>query len=160
MSWLKGALGRRLGLVLLLVFLQVFLGIAGVMLAWLLSGLVDSALSKQQAVFAAFSCGFAGLMLLRVSVNAGCRYLREYACSSMENLLKQRLFRTLFGSSYSCARSKHSADWMNRLTSDAALVASGVVDIVPGVSRLLVQFAGASVLMISLFPELGLVVLL
>ena len=160
MSWLKGALGRRLGLVLLLVFLQVFLGIAGVMLAWLLSELVDSALARQQAVFAVFSCGFAGLMLLRVSANAGCRYLREYACSSMENLLKQRLFRTLFGSSYSCARSKHSADWMNRLTSDAALVASGVVDIVPGVSRLLVQFAGASVLMVSLFPKLGLVVLL
>lgn len=99
-------------------------------------------------------------MLLRVSVNAGCRYLREYACSSMENLLKQRLFRTLLSSSYSCTRSKHSAEWMNRLTSDAALVASGVVDIVPGVSRLLVQFVGASVLMVSLFPEMGLAVLL
>ena len=159
-SWLKGVLGQRLLLVLLLVLLQVFLGIAGVVLAWILSGLVDSALTRQQSEFVAFSCGLAALMLLRVSANAGCRYLREYACSSMENLLKQRLFRTLFGSSYSCARSKHSADWMNRLTSDAALVASGVVDIVPGVSRLLVQFAGASFLMVSLFPELGLVVLL
>ena len=159
-SWLKGVLGRRLLLVLLLVLLQVFLGISGVVLAWLLSGLVDSALVRQQDVFAVFSCGLAALLVLRIIANAACRYLREYACSSMENLLKQRLFRTLFGSSYSCARSKHSADWMNRLTSDAALVASGVVDIVPGVSRLLVQFAGASVLMISLFPELGLVVLL
>lgn len=159
-SWLKGVLGQRLLLVLLLVLLQVFLGIAGVVLAWILSGLVDSALTRQQSEFAAFSCGLAALLVLRVSANAGCRYLREYACSSMENLLKQRLFRTLFGLSYSCARLKHSADWMNRLTGDAALVASGVVDIVPGVSRLLVQFVGASVLMVSLFPELGLVVLL
>lgn len=159
-AWLKGALGRRLALVLLLVFLQVFLGIAGVMLAWLLSGLVDSALSKQQVAFIAFSCGLAGLMLLRVTVNAGCRYLREYACSSIENLLKQRLFRALLDSSYSYMRSNHSAEWMNRLTSDTALVASGVVDIVPGASRLFVQFAGASVLLVSLFPELGFAVLL
>ena len=54
---------------------------------------------------------------------------------------------------YASVSMVHSGEWMNRLTSDTVVVANGLTEILPGLSRMLVKLVGATAMIIVLEPK-------
>ena len=143
----------------LLLFLQVFLGMTGVALAWLMRGIIDCAVAKELDGFLAYTAAMVLLVVCHMLFQAGNRFLEEHTRSTLENSLKDRLFSVLLSRDYASVSAVHSGEWMNRLTSDTVVVADGLTQILPGVAGMLVRMAGALVMLLVLVPSLSWLIL-
>ena len=143
----------------LLLFLQVFLGMTGVALAWLMRGIIDCAVAKELDGFLAYTAAMVLLVVCHMLFQAGNRFLEEHTRSTLENSLKDRLFSVLLSRDYASVSAVHSGEWMNRLTSDTVVVADGLTQILPGVAGMLVRMVGALVMLLVLVPSLSWLIL-
>ena len=150
LKWLYAVPGRRKLYIAALMLLQTIVGVSGVMEALFLRNVVDSAAAHQSELF------WHGLLLLillmaaRNLLNAVIRSLNATALSTLENAFKERLMRMLLRKDYATVSALHSGEWMNRLTNDTVVVAEGYVNILPGLTGMLVRLVSALILMISL----------
>ena len=143
----------------LLLFLQVFLGMTGVALAWLMRGIIDCAVAKELHGFLMYTAAMVLLVVCHMLFQAGNRFLEEHTRSTLENSLKDRLFSVLLSRDYASVSAVHSGEWMNRLTSDTVVVADGLTQILPGVAGMLVRMAGALVMLLVLVSSLSWLIL-
>ena len=143
----------------LLLFLQVFLGMTGVALAWLMRGIIDCAVAKELDGFLMYTVAMVLLVVCHMLFQAGNRFLEEHTRSTLENSLKDRLFSVLLSRDYASVSAVHSGEWMNRLTSDTVVVADGLTQILPGVAGMLVRMVGALVMLLVLVPSLSWLIL-
>ncbi len=91
-----------------------------------------------------------GLVLLEQAIDAVSRWLYELARSDLENAFKQRLVDNILRRDYASVSATHTAEWLNRLTSDTGVVASGAVDILPGLTGTAVRMISALIMIIAL----------
>ena len=157
--WLREATRGKARYVAGLTAVQVALSLAGVVYSLLFRELVDHAVAGEGAGFAAAFGVVAAVTLLRLALTALNRWLDESTRSGVENALKQRLFATLLRKDHAAVTAVHSAEWMNRLTSDTVVVANGVAQIIPRVVGMAVKIVGALAAVIILQPLFGLMVL-
>ena len=81
------------------------------------------------------------------------RYYNELSKSTFENSCKARLFQQILSKDYGYVTSVHSAEWMNRLTSDTVVVSTGLTEIVPGIAGMAAKMIGALSMIIVLEPR-------
>lgn len=129
--------------VLLLLIAQMVTGASGVVLAWVLRDMIDSAVARDFRHFLLYAALFVGVIIGQLLLHAFVRWFREHATSTLENRLKQRLFSVLLDRDYAAVTAVHSEEWMNRLVSDTAIAANGIVSIVPEASGMLVMLISA-----------------
>ena len=138
---------------------QVAHGLCGVAYALMLRGLVDSAVAGNAAGFWSWTGATALLVAAQLSIRAIVRWLSELSRASLENALKLRLFDALMHGDFGRVAAVHSGEWMNRLTSDAKVVADGVADIVPGAVGMLAKLVGALAAAVWLDPRIAVVLI-
>lgn len=138
-----------------LILITVLLGMIGTGYALFLSWLVDSAIAGEQARFWGFAAGLLGLLAFQFILRIIGYSLEEYSRASVENAVKQRLFQCLLSRDYAAVMATHSGEWLNRLTSDAVVVADGVTSILPGLAGTVVRMTCAVTLLIVITPEFG-----
>ena len=109
--------------ILWLILIQTVLGISTVVFAWFLRGAIDGAVAGERQTFLGYIGLLVAVVVLQLALRAVKRFLDEHTKSGMENRLKERLFSTLMERDYASVRAVHSAEWMNRLTSDTVVVA-------------------------------------
>ena len=143
----------------LLLLLQVFLGMTGVALAWLMRGIIDCAVAKELHGFLVHTVAMVLLVVCHMLFQAVNRFLEEHTRSTLENSLKDRLFSVLLSRDYASVSAVHSGEWMNRLTSDTVVVADGLTQILPGVAGMLVRMVGALIMLLVLVPSLSWLIL-
>ena len=148
--WLWKVTGRKKWYILVLTVLQGITGGIGVIFAFLLREIVDSAVSRDAAVFRHNVILIIGLVLVQQAVNAVIRWLLELSKSEIENEFKQRLFDNILRKDYAAVSAVHTAEWLNRLTNDAVVVSGGVVEIMPGLFGMAVRLVSALVMIIVL----------
>ena len=159
LRWLSRSAGRYQVHIGLMLLLQAFLGGSGVLMALLMRRLVDCAVSKDQPAFLRSAALLAGLMVLQLAVRAFLRFLRERCASGVENRLKGQLFRCLLTRDYQAVTAVHTGEWMNRLTSDAVLVANSFTDLVPDFVGMMVRLLAALIAIVALEPRFLAVIL-
>ena len=149
---LRVAKGKLLSILLLLIT-QV--GMAGLSLGsvWVLRLLLDEAVAGNRDSFVYYSVLFGGFFLIRIGLYFANRYLLEYTQSSLENCYKKRLFSTLLKKNYASVTSVHSGEWLNRLTSDAVVVAGSITTILSDLGSMIVRLIGSVVMLLLLIPE-------
>lgn len=153
LKWLTGVIGSKIKYVIYLLFLQAFYGASGVLYALLLRWIVDSATSKDaDAFWKAAACTFL-LLGVQILLRTVIRYLEELSRSTYENLLKQWLFDKILSMDYAKASAVHSGVWMTRLTSDTVVAANGCVEILPGITGMIVKLVSALVMITVLEPR-------
>lgn len=155
LSWLSKVSGMGKWNILFLILIQTLLGLSGIVFAWLLRGGIDCAVAKDQEGFSRYAGALILVVALQISVQVLNRFLDEYTRSGMENRLKQRLISQLLTRDYASVTAVHSGDWMNRMTSDAVVVANGMTDILPNVVGMGVKLVGALYALLVLMPEMG-----
>lgn len=153
--WLRAVAGKRKRNIVLLLLTQTVLGVTGVCYAVILRNLVDAAVGRDRRAFFFAVAVFAGVAALQIAIRAAERFLEEYTRAELENQCRNRLFSDLLYADFARVSATHSGEWMNRLTSDAVVVADGMTQILPGVAGMLVRLAGALVMILALEPRFG-----
>ncbi len=153
LKWLSDVVGKHKISVLLLSLIQALLGGSGVIYALLLRNGIDYAAEKDKSGFLLALVSVIILVLIQILLRAVVRWLEEHSRSTIENILKVRLFETLLKKDYASVTNIHSGEWMNRLTSDTKVSADGAVDILPGVVGMAVKMIGAFVMLLIIEPK-------
>lgn len=152
-KWLYDITDSKKRYVGILVLLQTFLSVSGVIYALLLRNAIDEAVAKNRNGFFLYVGMIIGVVGLQIIMRAADRYLEEYLRTSLENACKERLFQNLLKKDFSSVMNVHSAEWMNRLTSDTIVCANGIVEILPRLIGLLVKMAAAFAMILVLEPN-------
>ncbi|MFR7718501.1 MAG: ABC transporter transmembrane domain-containing protein [Lachnospiraceae bacterium] len=144
--------GKARLLVGVLVAVQAVLSVSGIAFAFVLRRIINMAVDGAWGSF--------WLRWLRWWASCWDRLywrsrsiLNEYTSSTVENRFKHQLFSALLTGDYASVAAVHSGEWMNRLTSDTTVVASGVTQIVPGLIGMLVRLLGAVAAILWLEPR-------
>ncbi len=152
LKWLYEVTGKKKAGIMLLLLVQMVLGLMSVFYALFLRNIIDAAVEKDRLEFFTGMAMLVGLVVLQIALRAVVRWLEELSRSSVENILKNRLFSTLLKKDYASVTAVHSGEWLNRLTSDTVVCAGGVTEILPGIAGMLVKMAGALVMILALEP--------
>lgn len=157
--WLLEAIQGKKRYVAAETLLQVLVGLAHIAYSLLFREMIDRAVEQSKPGFFRALAILASIALLRILLRAGIRRMNELTCSTLENSLKKRLFSQLLGRTYGDVTSVHTAQWMNRLTSDTVVVANGIAQIIPSLCGMAVKMAGAFIAIVIMEPIFGLMVI-
>ena len=152
LKWLFIISGKKKGYVLALTLIQAVTGGAGVLYALLLRNIVDSAVARNLIFFRQNVISLLILVVILLGVGVIVRWLSEQARTDFENLFKKRLVDTILRKDFASVSAVHSGEWMTRLTSDTAVVASGCTDLLPGLVGTVVRLVSALIMIIALDP--------
>ena len=150
LRWLTNAAGSEKRNICILTLLQAASGAMGVFYALGLRAIVDSAVAKDETRFIQSIVWIITLVLVQLIFHAGIRYLQEFVNSNLENNLKSRLFDNILRKEFAAVSATHTAEWMNRLTTDTSVIATGAVSILPGLVGTVVRLVSAVVMIIVL----------
>lgn len=137
----------------ILVVVQILQGLSSVAFALLLRSVIDSAIVHDKTLLIRNISLFISLILLQIILGSLIRYYNELSKASLENASKARLFKQILNRDYSYISSIHSAEWMNRLTSDTVVVSTGLTEIVPGILGMMAKLIGALSMIVFLEPR-------
>lgn len=150
LRWLIGAASSEKRNICILTLLQAASGAMGVFYALGLRAIVDSAVAKDETKFIQSIVWIITLVLVQLVFHAVIRYLQEFVNSNLENSLKRRLFDNILRKEFAAVSATHTAEWMNRLTTDTSVIATGAVSILPGLVGTVVRLVSAIVMIIAL----------
>ena len=153
LRWLSRTAGKDKLYIGLLVLTQAILGGSGVLYAVLLRDLIDAAVAHSRDGMWRSAVYLVLLVLSQLLLRALSRFLREFSASSLENRFKKRLFSCLLRKDYASVTAVHSGEWMNRLTSDTAVVSKAMVNLLPNLAGMLVRLLGALAALLILEPK-------
>lgn len=152
-KWLYDITDTKKRYVVVLIMLQTLLSVSGVIYALLLRNAIDEAVAKNRDGFFLYVEIIIGVVILQIMIRALDRYLEEYLRTSIENACKEVVFRNILKKDYESVTNQHSAEWMNRLTSDTTVCANGIVEILPRLIALIVKMVSAFAMIIILEPN-------
>ncbi len=152
-KWLYDITNTKKRYVVILVFLQTILSVSGVLYALLLRNAIDEATAGKRDGFFLHIGLIVGVVILQISLAALGRYLEEYLRTCLENACKSRLFQNLLTRDFASVVNVHSAEWLNRLTSDTVVCANGIVEIIPRTVGLVVKMVSAFLMIVALEPR-------
>ena len=158
-KWLYSVTGKKKWNIFWLLIIQSLLGASGVLYALLLRNIVDNAVKGDITAFRLYVMFIILLVLAQVAMRAFIRWLEELSRSSLENLFKQRLMDNILAKDFGTVSAVHSGEWLNRLTSDAVVVANNSVEILPGLAGMVVKMISAMAMMIVLDHRFALIML-
>lgn len=159
LGWLNAVVKGKRRLIALLILIQSVLGFSAVGYALFLQGIVDAAVSGDRGVLIQNSLLLIFLLLFQVLLNGAYRLLVEHTKASLENALKERLFRALLTRDYAAVTNTHSGEWMNRLTSDTVLVSAELTGLLPSMGGMMVRMSAALVTLLTIEMRFGLLLL-
>lgn len=154
--WILSVLGRRMWLVVALVAVQALVALNAVVFALLMRSAINGAVDGNADEFWRAGVAFALLCAVQVALRAAARFLNEYALVRAENACREAALAGLLARRYRDAAAFHTADVMSRLTSDATVVATGVVGLLPSWVSMGVRVVAALSVMYALMPGLAL----
>jgi ATP-binding cassette subfamily B protein len=158
--WLNDVAKGKRRWIVLLILIQRVQGLTAVGYALFLQGIVDSAVGGLRDELIRYSVLLVLLLLFQVTLRAIYRFLEEHTKASLENALKQRLFRALLTRDYAAVTATHSGEWMNRLTSDTVLVSTDLAGLLPALGGMAVRMGAALVALLAIEPKFGVLIIL
>lgn len=153
LRWLYAVPGGKKAYIAALAVLQGIDGAIGVVFALLMRNVVDAAVARDGSSFWRWMTAIVLLVVLMLALRAVVRRLAELARSGFENAFKMRLVDALLHRDFLQVSAVHSAEWLNRLTSDAVVVANSYVEILPGLAAMVVKLVSALVMILVLEPR-------
>ena len=152
LGWISAVAGTSRLLVVCLMVLQSLLSLSSIIYALILRRIINAAVDGSRDAFFYSIAVLIGVLCAQILIQAVNRYLHEYTSAVVENKFKAQLFSSLLTGEYASVTAIHSGEWMNRLTSDTVVVASGVTQIVPGLIGMSVRMIGAVAAIVWLVP--------
>ena len=159
LRWLYAVTGGKKAYIAALALLDGIDGAFGVVFALLMRNIVDAAVAGDIVSFRRWMTAMVFLVVLMLALRAAIRWLTELARSGFENAFKARLTDALLHRDFLQVSAVHSAEWLNRLTSDTVVVANSCVDIIPGLTQMVVKLISALVMILVLEPKFAVILI-
>ena len=102
----------------------------------------------------------AGVIVLRISLNAIRTYLQTKTEIRVKNSLRSKLFDIILRSGYDDARKYHTADMINRIQEDVRVVSSAAAGAIPNFIGTLLQLLAAFSFLVYLDIRLALLIII
>ena len=157
--WVLRKIRNRIGSIIVMAFANVGSSLLGVLFALNSRQLIDRAVAGDRQQFLS-ACM---LQILLIAGMIFCismtRILREKILAQLDRDWKKELLHNLLCGDYAEVSAYHSGELINRMTNDVRILDEGIVSIVPNLSAMLTKLIAASVVLISLEPLFGAVIL-
>ncbi len=142
--------------VFILSLIQTLLGVLTVGFSFMLKFVINAIEDKNNELLIRYVIIIASIAVLLIALQIFYRLYYEVSYIDIENRLKNNLFKTILNKDYQDVKNTHDEEWIHRLTSDTAVVASSILSILPSLCRMVIQLVLALALIIYLFPAFGL----
>ena len=121
---------------------------------------IDIATGRYQVLTLRWAaCFLVAIMVCRLLLSFGSRWIAAILGVRSQNLMQLRLFRHIMQCEWKGLEQRHSGDVLNRLERDVKDVTDVITDTVPSVLGVLVRFCGAFVFLYSMDPILACVLI-
>lgn len=150
LKWLISVPKKKNLYIIVLMIVQAITSFSGVFYALLLSRIVDSAAEHNTEAFWHYVILIISLVAVQLGLRAVIRWLAELSHSTFENIFKDRLLKNLLVKDFASVNSVHSGEWLNRLTNDTVIVANGYVDILPGLTGMIIKMVSALIMITAI----------
>lgn len=154
LRWIAEVSGSGTLWVFLLTLIRMLQGIVCIVFAYTLRNVVDSASAGLRKEFLFQLAFFALWSLLSMLLLVAAQYVTEKARVTLEKAFRMRVFSQLLRRDHAHVTRIHSGEWMNRMTSDVAVVEAAMVTILPTLAGMLVRVTGAVASLLQLVPAL------
>ena len=135
---------------------QILIGILTVAFSFMLKYVISAIEASNKDELIKYIIIIASIALALIALTIFYRIYYEVSYVDIENKLKKNLFRTILNKDYQEVKKLHDEEWIHRLTSDTAVVASSILSILPSLCRMVVQLLLAVTAITYLFWQFGL----
>lgn len=151
-KWLYKITRKQIPKIVLLSINNAILAIIGVAVALLAKKIVDTAVNvasksgnadENYSLLLIYGIAMFCVITARVVIRIFTQSLTVKIQASMEMGMRAKMFRSILGKGYKEISQYHSGELMNRLTSDIAIVSSGMVSLIPDTTYMIVQIVSA-----------------
>ena len=163
--WFCRTVRPHLGPLTVMMVCHVLLAACSIFFVYICKRLVDiatavlSGAASEQGLWK-WMAMMAGIILLRIILNALRTYLQTKTEIRMKNSLRARLFDVLLRVSNDGGARHHSGDILNRIQEDVRVVSSAVAVSVPNLAGTFLQFAAALAFLLYLDLRLAVVIII
>ena len=130
--------------------LQVLMVFCSLTVTVVTKNLIDAAVGAQADGLWKFGIALLALMLAEIVIGYISSLIRVHASAKLQRSLQGTLIRDILTKEYASLKSYHSGELVNRVFSDAGVIRSGVLGILPGILSMMVSFVGAAAILIAL----------
>ena len=142
--------------VFLLSLCQILMGALTVGFSFTLRYIITAIENSDTNGLLTWTIVIASIALVLILLQIFYRIYYEVSYIDIENKLKNNLFKTILSKNYQEVKKTHDEEWIHRLTSDTAVIASSILSILPSLCRMVVQLVLALAAIVYLYPIFGL----
>ncbi len=158
-KWLGARIKRSVPIILLLTALTVTMSLMSLAFASVSKTVLDIATHQAQGSLLDECVKLAILLLAQLGVSITVNFANVKANAGFSIEMRTHLFRTLMRKDYTAVSAYHSGDLLNRLSSDAEVIASGVISLIPECAMLAASIIGGFVMLYRLDKMFALLIL-
>ena len=154
LKWIWTVSGKSKLWPVLQTLVRVSQGCVAILYAHSLGAVVNAAASGSMEAFAQAFRFFALYNVSSILLLLLNRYLSERSKNALDKAFRMRTFSQLLRRDYSQVSQTHTGEWMNRITSDAEIIAKAVSQIIPETIGALVRVIGALLALLQVVPQI------
>lgn len=158
-AWIYGIMRRDLWRIVLLSIISAVSSCSGIAFALLSRQVLDVATGAVQGTLWIYSVGLIAVLAAQIGLDVLVSYITVWISGKLEMRVKDRIFASLFRKRFPDLRAYHSGDLMNRLTSDAHVVITEVVSLLPRAAALITRLAACTVVLLLMDWRFALILL-
>ncbi len=150
LKWIYTQVKPFIPYIIVISAFNIIASLAYVFLAKLSQQIIDTASDSTTHAFIIGSALLFGLILLHITIEAAVSVISTHAATKMNISLKNYMFTQLMKKKYVNISQYHSGDLLNRFSSDAEIVVSGSIGLIPSIVSMLTKIvAGVAALCIQ-----------
>ena len=134
---------------------QILIGALTVAFSFMLKYVISAIYVPDENLLIRYIIIISAIAITLIGLTIFYRIYYEISYVDIENKLKKNLFKTILNKDYQEIKKIHDEEWIHRLTSDTAVVASSILSILPSLCRMVVQLVLALAGITYLFWQFG-----
>ena len=158
--WLYKSSKKQIPFVILIVVLRTAMTMLGVFFALLSKGVIDAAVARDSRELFFRSAVIVSVILCQIVIKFFGNMIEERSHTKLETDLKAKLYSNILRKDFEKITAYHSGDLLTRLSSDAVIIANGIISLVPAVFAMLAGIITAFSALVSLDRAFAVVFLL
>lgn len=159
MLWIFKITKKHIPLVAIISLFSGIASVSGIALAYLTKMVLDIATNDASGSFLKWALAILGVVLLELILSSTDTILKAYANGKLTISIRNHLFKKLVGKKYVKISSYHSGEILNRLTSDADIVISSVLSLIPHIIVVFTKLIAGIIALFILNKNIALIVL-
>ena len=159
LKWIFARTKRFLPIVALISFFSAIVSLGGVSLALLSKKVLEIATGDAKGSFWIYGIAIVAVVLLQVALAGVDTFLKAIASGKLTISIRDYLFKVLNRKKYSKIVNYHSGDILNRFTSDAEVIITCIVNVIPQIASMSAQIVGGFIALVTLDPRIAVIII-